>query len=167
MASEKLKDLGEFRHFYGNDPKGQILVQATYEDDAYDRPTNNRHQVCMREQLLKAENYNNISNIKSSTDGQSMAPGDVHFSLPDLIITTAMLHHLVDQPVGVVSNLGDALDIIEKGLNDYFTQNNMNRYLEALASVAVAGKNLNDVVNDLNGCFENKFIMDLHYHCRF
>lgn len=110
-----VQNLDEFAQFYGGVPLARILVQGTFEDDDYIALSKKARQSCIVEQLLRAENYTDVNNVVAD-DGTRMSPADIHYSLPDLVITAALLHRAIDKPTRIGTNLGDLLDNLEKAL---------------------------------------------------
>jgi hypothetical protein len=102
IASLKL-----FEPFFGGDPKGAFLVQAMFNGTNYtDRANLNSGLL---EELMRAENYKNYQNTRSSIDQRSQGPDDVHQDLTDLIITTALFHRSIDKSSTAGTNLGEAI----------------------------------------------------------
>ena len=114
MASYQPNSLAEFEPFFAGDPKGPYMVQAMFTGTDY---TTSRPAALMKE-LLRADNYVNFQNNRSSVSGQAQGSEDVHQDITDLVITTALFHRAIDQTQLVGAETKKIFDKLNKNINE-------------------------------------------------
>lgn len=109
--------LKEFEPFFGGDQKGAFLVQAMFNGTNYtDRVGLKSGLLC---ELMRAENYKNYQNVRSSVNQQAQNPEDVPQDIADLIITTAWFHQSIDKSSTAGTNLGAAITRISDAMKQF------------------------------------------------
>ena len=106
-----------FEPFFGGDQKGAFLVQAMFNGTNYTDRDNLKSGLL--EELMRAENYKNYQNTRSSINQQAQGPEDVHQELTDLIITTALFHRSIDQSSTAGTNLGAAIQRVSDAMKSF------------------------------------------------
>lgn len=120
MATQQLK---EFEPFFGDDQKGPSFVQAMFPGADYSQEYGLSGVMT---ELLRANNFKNFQNNRSTTGGQMQGPEDVHQDVTDLIINTALFHRAIDKPTSAGTNVKGAIQRIAADLNKFLDVNVAN-----------------------------------------
>lgn len=109
--------LKEFEPFFGGDQKGAFLVQAMFNGTNYTDRVGLKSGLLT--ELMRAENYKNYQNVRSSVNQQAQNPEDVPQDITDLLITTAWFHQTIDKSSTAGTNIGTALARVASAFASY------------------------------------------------
>lgn len=107
-----------FNPFFGGDKKGSYLIQAMFNGTNYTDRVGLKSGLLT--ELMRAENYKNYQNVRSTLNQQAQGPEDVPQDLTDLIITTALFHQSIDKSSTAGTNLGAAIQRISDAAKMFF-----------------------------------------------
>jgi hypothetical protein len=169
MSNYQSNRLAEFEPFFGKDPKGSFLVQGMFTGTDY-TTSNTKLPSGLLVELLRAENYRNYQNNRSSTNGQSQGPADVHQDVTDLIITTALFHRSIDKSSTAGTNLGDSFKRITSALKAYLSADIPNQVVASSTiipmntSIIAAYGTGNQIGKTLMFTLADRAAFDAHVH---